>query len=42
METWESGILNYDKMELKRNYAEKGICVVPPVAARYGAILLIF
>lgn len=38
METWEAGIFEYhDKMELKRNYAEKGIRVVPPAVARYGA-----
>ncbi|RXR31850.1 2,3,4,5-tetrahydropyridine-2,6-dicarboxylate N-succinyltransferase [Flavobacterium piscinae] len=38
METWETGIFEYhDKMELKRNYAEKGIRVVPPAVARYGA-----
>lgn len=40
METWESGIFEYhDKMELKRNYAEKGIRVVPPAVARYGAYI---
>lgn len=38
METWEAGIFEYhDKMELKRNYAEKGVRVVPPAVARYGA-----
>jgi len=38
METWEAGIFEYhDKMELKRNYAEKGVRVVPPATARYGA-----
>lgn len=40
METWESGIFEYhDKMELKRNYAKKGIRVVPPAVARYGAYI---
>jgi len=40
METWEVGIFEYhDKMELKRNYAEKGIRVVPPAVARYGAYI---
>lgn len=40
METWEAGIFEYhDKMELKRNYAEKGIRVVPPAVARYGAYI---
>ena len=40
METWESGIFEYhDKMELKRNYAEKGIRVVPNAVARYGAFI---
>ena len=38
METWEAGIFEYhDKMELKRNYAEKGVRVVPPATARYGS-----
>ncbi|WP_396148470.1 2,3,4,5-tetrahydropyridine-2,6-dicarboxylate N-succinyltransferase [Flavobacterium sp.] len=38
METWEAGIFEYhDKMELKRNYAQKGVRVVPPAVARYGA-----
>ncbi|MEZ4795897.1 MAG: 2,3,4,5-tetrahydropyridine-2,6-dicarboxylate N-succinyltransferase [Flavobacteriaceae bacterium] len=38
METWEAGIFEYhDKMELKRNYAKKGVRVVPPATARYGA-----
>jgi 2,3,4,5-tetrahydropyridine-2-carboxylate N-succinyltransferase len=38
METWEAGIFEYhDKMELKRNYAEKGVRVVPPATARFGA-----
>mgnify|MGYP006180387339 FL=1 len=40
METWEAGIFEYhDKMELKRNYAEKGVRVVPPAVARYGAYI---
>lgn len=40
METWEAGIFEYhDKMELKRKYAEKGIRVVPPAVARYGAYI---
>lgn len=38
METLESGIFEYhDKMELKRDYAKKGIRVVPPAVSRYGA-----
>lgn len=40
METWEAGIFEYhDKMELKRNYAEKGVRVVPPATARYGSFV---
>ena len=40
METWEAGIFEYhDKMDLKRNYAEKGIRVVPNAVARYGAYI---
>ncbi|SHJ51521.1 2,3,4,5-tetrahydropyridine-2,6-dicarboxylate N-succinyltransferase [Flavobacterium haoranii] len=40
MDTWEAGIFEYhDKMELKRNYAEKGVRVVPPATARYGAYI---
>ena len=40
METWESGIFEYhDKMLLKRNYAEKGIRVVPNAVARYGSYI---
>jgi 2,3,4,5-tetrahydropyridine-2-carboxylate N-succinyltransferase len=40
METWESGIFEYhDKMLLKKDYAEKGIRVVPPAVARYGAYI---
>ncbi|RAR69992.1 2,3,4,5-tetrahydropyridine-2,6-dicarboxylate N-succinyltransferase [Flavobacterium aciduliphilum] len=38
METHEVGIFEYhDKMLLKTGYAEKGIRVVPPAVARYGA-----
>jgi len=29
----------YDKMELKRNYGEAGVRVVPPATARYGSYL---
>lgn len=40
METLEAGIFEYhDKMLLKRNYAEKGIRVVPNAVARYGAYI---
>lgn len=40
MDTWEAGIFEYhDKMELKRNYAEKGVRVVPPATARYGSYI---
>jgi 2,3,4,5-tetrahydropyridine-2,6-dicarboxylate N-succinyltransferase len=40
METLESGIFEYhDKMLLKSGYAEKGIRVVPPAVARYGAYI---
>ena len=40
METLEAGIFEYhDKMELKRNYAEKGMRVVPNAVARYGAYI---
>ena len=40
METWETGIFEYhDKMLLKTGYAEKGIRVVPPATARYGAYI---
>lgn len=40
METLESGIFEYhDKMQLKSGYAEKGIRVVPPAVARYGAYI---
>src|SRR5690606_17298353 len=40
METWEAGIFEYhDKMPLQRNYAEKGIRVVPNAVARHGAYI---
>ena len=40
METIEAGPLEFhDKMELKRNYAELGVRVVPHAVARYGAFL---
>jgi len=40
MVTLESGIFEYyDKMELKRNFEDKGIRVVPPATARYGAYI---
>jgi 2,3,4,5-tetrahydropyridine-2-carboxylate N-succinyltransferase len=40
METWEAGIFEYnDKMLLKRDYAQKGIRVVPGASARYGAYI---
>ena len=40
METHEVGIFEYhDKMLLKTNYAEKGIRIVPPAVARYGAFI---
>jgi 2,3,4,5-tetrahydropyridine-2-carboxylate N-succinyltransferase len=40
METTESGIFEYhDKMLLKRDFAEKGIRVVPGASARYGAYI---
>ena len=40
MKTLEAGIFEYhDKMELKRDYAEKGIRVVPNAVARYGAYI---
>lgn len=38
METMEVGIFEYyDKIPLKRNYAEKGVRVVPHAIARYGS-----
>ncbi|MFP9098293.1 2,3,4,5-tetrahydropyridine-2,6-dicarboxylate N-succinyltransferase [Flavobacterium sp. RHBU_24] len=40
METLEAGIFEYhDKMLLKRDYAQKGIRVVPNAVARYGAFI---
>ncbi|WP_459926275.1 2,3,4,5-tetrahydropyridine-2,6-dicarboxylate N-succinyltransferase [Flavobacterium covae] len=40
METFEVGIFEYhDKMPLKKNYAEKGIRVVPNAVARHGAYI---
>lgn len=40
METHEVGIFEYhDKMLLKTDYAQKGIRVVPPAVARYGAYI---
>jgi len=40
MKVMEVGPLEfYDKMELKRNYAELGVRVVPHAVARYGAFL---
>lgn len=40
METVEAGIFEYhDKMLLKRDYAKKGVRVVPGAIARYGAYI---
>ena len=40
METFEVGIFEYhDKIPLKRNYAKKGIRVVPHAVARHGAYI---
>ncbi|MGG5506444.1 MULTISPECIES: 2,3,4,5-tetrahydropyridine-2,6-dicarboxylate N-succinyltransferase [unclassified Myroides] len=40
METFEVGIFEYhDKMPLKKNYAAKGIRVVPHAVARHGAYI---
>lgn len=40
METLEAGIFEYhDKMPLKKNYAEKGVRVVPNAVARHGAYI---
>jgi 2,3,4,5-tetrahydropyridine-2-carboxylate N-succinyltransferase len=40
METLEAGIFEYnDKMLLKRDYAEKGVRVVPGASARYGSFI---
>jgi 2,3,4,5-tetrahydropyridine-2,6-dicarboxylate N-succinyltransferase len=40
METLEAGVFEYhDKMELKRDYAQKGVRVVPGASARYGSYI---
>ncbi len=40
METREVGIFEFhDKIELKKNFAQLGVRVVPPAVARYGAFL---
>lgn len=40
METREVGIFEYhDKIPLKRNYEQKGVRVVPPAVARFGAYI---
>ena len=40
METWEAGIFEYhDKIPLKKDYANKGIRVVPNAVARHGAYI---
>jgi len=40
METFEVGIFEFhDKIPLKRDYAKKGIRVVPPAVARHGAYI---
>lgn len=40
MEVQEVGIFHFhDKMQLKKNYKELGVRVVPPAVARYGAYL---
>jgi len=40
METSEVGIFEYhDKIPLKKNYAEKGIRIVPNAVARYGSYI---
>ena len=40
MKVLEAGIFEYhDKMELKRNFEQLGVRVVPPAVARYGAYL---
>ena len=40
METWEAGIFEYnDKMLLKKDYAAKGVRVVPGASARYGSYI---
>src|SRR5947208_6450894 len=38
MKTWELGPFEfYDKMELKKNYADLGVRAVPHAVARYGS-----
>lgn len=40
MKVLETGIFEYyDKMELKRNYEQLGVRVVPPAVARYGSYI---
>jgi len=40
MQTIEVGMYEYhDKIALKRDYAQKGVRVVPPAVARYGAFI---
>lgn len=40
MQELSSGIFQYhDKLDLKRDFAEKGVRVVPPATARYGSYL---
>ncbi len=40
METWEAGVFEFhDKMELKKDYAGKGVRVVPGASARYGSYI---
>jgi 2,3,4,5-tetrahydropyridine-2-carboxylate N-succinyltransferase len=40
MQTWEAGIMEFhDKIPLKRDYANKGIRVVPHAVARHGAYI---
>jgi 2,3,4,5-tetrahydropyridine-2-carboxylate N-succinyltransferase len=39
METVEAGIFEYHDKMLKRDYAEKGVRVVPGAIARYGAYI---
>lgn len=40
METLEAGVMEFhDKIPLKRNYADKGIRVVPHAIARYGSYI---
>ena len=40
MEPMEAGPMEFhDKIPLKRNYADKGVRVVPPAVARYGSYI---